>query len=376
MSLSTSHCQLQLSRPADTAPSVTAGAGAGQEARQSKVRLVFAVVLGVACAAWLLLHDARSSWVAAPFAIYPILALLHGLHVRRYPRYNPYRHLLVVLLDHAGATIWAYLMGPVGALVLFVYLWVTIGNGLRFGVRWLATSAAVAIASLLLLGLVPGYWQAYPLMLAGMALTNVMVPWYLYGLLARLEQAQNELAAHTQNLETAVHTDGLTGIANRPAIFAALGQLPPDGRSAAALLYFDLDGFKRVNDTYGHATGDALLQKVAREVGSVLRASDMFARVGGDEFIILLAGTAAPSIAAHVAERVLAQVHGITEVDGKPVAISASIGLVTFDPAMMQGHGVETLIHEADQNMYSAKRAGKNTVVRSALGAHCALAAH
>lgn len=373
MPLSTSHCQMQLPRPADAAPGATARSGAGQEARQSRVRLVFAAVLGVACAAWLLLHDARSAWVAAPFAVYPILALLHGLHVRRYPRYNPLRHLLVVLLDHAGATVWAYLMGPAGALVLFVYLWVTIGNGLRFGVRWLAISAAVAIAALLLLGLLPGYWRAYPLMLAGMALTNVMAPWYLHGLLTRLELAQRELEAHTQNLETAVHTDGLTGIANRPAIFAALEQIPPDGRGVAALLYFDLDGFKRVNDTYGHATGDALLQKVAREVGSVLRGSDLFARVGGDEFIVLLAGAAAPSIAAHVAERVLAQVHGITEVDGKPVAVSASIGLVTFDPAMMRGHGVETLIHEADQNMYSAKRAGKNTVIRSALGAHCAL---
>ncbi|MBP0447077.1 sensor domain-containing diguanylate cyclase [Roseomonas sp. SSH11] len=157
-------------------------------------------------------------------------------------------------------------------------------------------------------------------------------------------------------------TDGLTGIGNRPFLLdsldRALGRLRRHGESFA-LLYVDLDGFKRVNDVQGHLIGDHVLREVAATLRACLRAEDVAARIGGDEFAILLSG---PDLHADLAaERIRGEVKA--RMDEKRWPVTVSVGAVTFHECP---DDLEEAMAAADELMYEAKFAGKNCVSHSA----------
>jgi len=143
--------------------------------------------------------------------------------------------------------------------------------------------------------------------------------------------------------------DGLTGLPNRSRFEATLNAALSDDAPRSAVMFIDLDGFKRINDTLGHARGDALLQHVARRLRSQIKASDLLARMGGDEFAILLHEGAG---AVHVARRVLAALRTPFDLDGERVGIGASIGLCRCPE---DGDTIDTLLRHADVAMYDAK---------------------
>jgi diguanylate cyclase (GGDEF)-like protein len=157
------------------------------------------------------------------------------------------------------------------------------------------------------------------------------------------------------------HRDSLTGLSNRlhlaEQIDGALGELAPDS-PGIALLLLDLDGFKSVNDSFGHAIGDELLTMVARRLRGSLRPADVAARLGGDEFAVLLEDVDHEQALA-AANRVLAAVGNAFALSRSSVAISASIGLVHASDA----RGSQDLMRDADVAMYRAKADGKNRVV-------------
>ncbi len=152
--------------------------------------------------------------------------------------------------------------------------------------------------------------------------------------------------------------DSLTGLASRALFLDRLQH----GLSGAArslttvgLLFIDLDRFKMVNDTLGHAAGDLLLVEVAERVRGCLRASDTAARFGGDEFAVLLQGTSEKG-AAIVADRIIEAVRSPYAIGGREVFVDASIGIALSDPSLMDAH---ELLRAADVAMYQAKRNGK-----------------
>ncbi|MEM9037097.1 MAG: EAL domain-containing protein [Actinomycetota bacterium] len=153
--------------------------------------------------------------------------------------------------------------------------------------------------------------------------------------------------------DQAVH-DSLTGLPNRVMFEREIGTLldDPTDRQFAVLL-MDLDRFKEVNDTLGHQTGDLVLQEVAIRIRSALRPDDLVARMGGDEFALLLPRTGRMGAGA-VADRILDALHDPIEHDGMTIAIGASIGIAT---APQQGTEAGTLLARADVAMYAAKRA-------------------
>jgi diguanylate cyclase (GGDEF)-like protein len=122
-----------------------------------------------------------------------------------------------------------------------------------------------------------------------------------------------------------------------------------------SLLLIDLDGFKAVNDTHGHAAGDALLCEVADRLREAVRGGDLAARLGGDEFAVLLPGCTTAE-ADRTAQRILEALRAPVPVDGATVGVSASIGVAAADPA----DDVESLLHDADLAMYAAKNNGKD----------------
>jgi diguanylate cyclase (GGDEF)-like protein len=121
-----------------------------------------------------------------------------------------------------------------------------------------------------------------------------------------------------------------------------------------ALLILDLDGFKEVNDTYGHQVGDLVLKQLAKRLRAKLRDSDTIARLGGDEFAVVLPGDDQPG-AAEAAGRLVKALEPPFNIKGKRLEIGASIGVAVFP-----GDGVyaDTLMRKADEAMYKAKRAG------------------
>jgi diguanylate cyclase (GGDEF)-like protein len=157
------------------------------------------------------------------------------------------------------------------------------------------------------------------------------------------------------------HSDSLTGLANRlhlaNRIDDSVGRLRP-GAPGIALLLLDLDGFKAVNDSFGHAVGDELLTMVARRLRGSLRPTDVGARLGGDEFAVLLEGVDHEQALA-AAQRVLAGIGAPFVLSRSTVAISASIGLVHATDA----RGSQDLMRDADVAMYRAKADGKSRVV-------------
>ena len=178
----------------------------------------------------------------------------------------------------------------------------------------------------------------------------------------RVAERTAELKAQSLQLEKLAHHDGLTGLVNYAYFIRMLDQaLVRAARrgTTVVVMFFDLDGFKAVNDTFGHGTGDLVLQAVARRVRDKLRADDGLARIGGDEFVILLEEVGTREGATRVAQQTLDQICGIAEAGGNPVAISASIGISSAHGRSGAGRGGATLLAEADQAMYCAKQAGK-----------------
>jgi len=165
--------------------------------------------------------------------------------------------------------------------------------------------------------------------------------------------------------ERALH-DPLTGLANRSLFFDrvshALARLERHAGASIAVLFIDLDDFKKVNDTLGHARGDRLLEIVAERLRTVVRAADTVARLGGDEFAVLLEGLATPDGAFLVAERAVRLLATPFDLAEERVDLSASIGVAL----RADGHsGADELIQEADAAMYEAKHMGKGRVVHS-----------
>lgn len=150
--------------------------------------------------------------------------------------------------------------------------------------------------------------------------------------------------------------DGLTGLPNRLLFEDRLRTVLARGThkdSQPAVCFVDLDGFKAVNDVYGHAVGDALLQQVAQVLQDSVRATDTVARLGGDEFVALLHHAGDATL---VAERMVQRVAAITRVGDDAVEIGASIGLALYP---LHGSDPEQLLANADSAMYRAKAAGK-----------------
>lgn len=193
---------------------------------------------------------------------------------------------------------------------------------------------------------------------AGTALLSLLVLGRLAGLVGTLARDVAQRRALEAQLTFQAFHDPLTGLTNRrrfvEAAEAALATRAGSGTVAA--LFLDLDDFKTVNDSLGHAAGDALLIAVAERIRGDLRATDVAARLGGDEFGVLLTEIPNEAFAVAVSERLLARLVEPIEVAGVTVEVGASVGIAFDSPSMRT---VDDLLVDADVAMYQAKALGK-----------------
>ncbi len=177
--------------------------------------------------------------------------------------------------------------------------------------------------------------------------------------LKRAREQAIEQAAEAQKL---AKTDPLTGLANRRATIDWLDSLVAPSLEVGeplAVLIFDIDHFKRINDTYGHQMGDEVLRKVAAIARAQIRAEDLVGRIGGEEFVCILSGVEGGE-ARGLAERLCRSIAEVTGREGPAATISIGLAM------LREGDGVETLLARADAALYEAKASGRNQVRRAA----------
>jgi diguanylate cyclase (GGDEF)-like protein len=163
-----------------------------------------------------------------------------------------------------------------------------------------------------------------------------------------------------QRIWHVAHHDSLTGLPNRTLLHDRLQQALTQGqrgRHRVAVMFLDLDRFKSVNDTLGHAIGDELLKHVAERLKSAVRAVDTVSRLGGDEFVIILHEMSSPDDVVQVAEKILGALAPPVTIEGHQLRTTPSIGISMFPD---DGDEVIALMKSADTAMYQAKAAGRN----------------
>ena len=162
-----------------------------------------------------------------------------------------------------------------------------------------------------------------------------------------------------QRIQHLAHHDGLNGMPNRLAFAERLERRMAEARASGetlALMFIDLDNFKRINDSLGHAVGDTLLKTVAERITEALRQGDMVARFGGDEFLVLLAPRAGAQAVAEVGQRLLATIGAPLAAGSVSISVTPSIGVALFP---RDAETSAELIQHADQAMYRAKAGGR-----------------
>lgn len=205
---------------------------------------------------------------------------------------------------------------------------------------------------LVYLGAPAGLWMAYALFcIAGVLIGAVQRSANLHSTL--------DIFLYRQRLLRRLHIDSLTGVSNRDgweAKAALLHRTHAASGQPLSIVFFDLDHFKQINDAYGHAMGDDVLQRVSRTMAQCLRADDVVARVGGEEFVALLANSDLDN-AVRVAERIRRAVEGMAG----PVRVTVSAGVAQVCPP----ESLEAATQRADTALLQAKQAGRNRIVRT-----------
>jgi diguanylate cyclase (GGDEF)-like protein len=286
------------------------------------------------------------STVTVVMSIYGIEILFFMWHATRVP-HAPWRQRLTMWVDIAAASFAVLADSTLSSPGFLVYLMVILGNGMRYGLRLFGEAvigslgAAVLVVSLRLFD----YVSIFSVSAIFFLVFFTIIVLYSYSLTAKIERGRAKLA-HERDI------DELTGLLNRRALIERASHLFQSSKARGGeivVLFADLDGFKAVNDTHGHHFGDRVLAAVAGRILDIVRDVDLVARYGGDEFILILPGTAREG-GELVAQRVRQVINDWAR--DNDVDVSVSIGMGEY-PA--HGADVESVIASVDKAMYRSK---------------------
>lgn len=281
-----------------------------------------------------------------------------GLNLHSYfvPRFAHERVVIGLIHDVVVTTAFLFFSREKFASLLFIYPWISIGHGFRFGESYLFIASLFTSFGMLMLFKLSPYWSTSVPSGFDIALIFVLVASYT-GYLLR------DLKAVKEVLKMLATRDPLTGLANRRLVEDQLPMMLENNRAdnkAMGIVYFDLDGFKPVNDQLGHEAGDVLLKHVAHQLKKISKPEDVVARVGGDEFVVILKKVKDEEELKVRSRNILAAIQSIKQLNGHKVDVSASLGCLyvgTKTPKELQSG--QRLIREADRLMYTSKRAGR-----------------
>lgn len=333
------------------------------EREQALLRMLLGalVTAGYALLAWL---DNGPAEVASFHAV--ALYLVYGIVVyvlvnRISAKRSQIRLIITTLLDQMLLMVVLAAGGPLTLPMLWAIFLCLIGAGCRYGKRTLALSCVTALIGVFALSLWQAWWILNRPAALGIGLSMFGASVYLGILVDRLGSENRDLARKAG-------TDPLTGLSNRYALEQNIGRavtaISTGQEGATALLLIDLDGFKEVNDTYGHAIGDVVLRTFAELLTRRVRTTDTVARLGGDEFVVLARHVTGSSAVQTVANGVHAVLAEMTHVQDRMVNVSASIGACLISRELKPLYtDIAALMRAADRAMYRAKALGKGRTV-------------
>jgi diguanylate cyclase (GGDEF)-like protein len=247
-----------------------------------------------------------------------------------------------------------------------------------FGMIWLPLRASIALWALGIAGTAAVFYvvrgrigvpdsSAFELILVWLYFSLILARCLLLSVAAnamraRLADSRRKLAASLEQVQQLASHDELTGTINRRSLMAAMERERMRAERSGAvfsLAMIDLDHFKRVNDTYGHAAGDEVLRAFAATVRATMRATDVFGRYGGEEFVLILVGDA-PASALKAMERIRV---AVAAKDWSAIAPDLPVTLSAGIASHCKGETIEQMLHRADLALYLAKDAGRNSII-------------
>jgi len=325
------------------------------EHQAALIRIVFAV-LG-ACYMVIAIRTGMVADTERAYAIvliaftlsYSIVTLL-AILIR--PLISVARRIAWIVIDNSTVTYAIYFLGEVAVPFFGIYLFNACGNGFRFGPRYLYMSSVVSILGFTFTLVASDYWATQRTLGVGILMVLVVIPMYFASLTSQLHSVLGKMR------RIATH-DNLTGLPNRHSFYEQLQhslKKAEGNKTTFAVMFIDLDGFKLINDTLGHAAGDEVLKSVASRLKQCVRRDDVVARIGGDEFVIILSGidtTSLLSVVRKIIDMIAAPYTGIANT----VTLTSSMGIATYPN---NGRTVDELVAHADAAMYRSKRAGRN----------------
>jgi diguanylate cyclase (GGDEF)-like protein len=338
------------------------GADTGHSAEQGQARTRLICTLAGLCGFVIAEQFAiLPGGIVGTAIVFPLYAIAYSLLVHRRPAPTRARRALALVVDNLTASYIASFGGAFAAYVGFNFL-TTVGWGLRFGRHYLFLATVIAVAGMAWNLVASPYWHEELVfggsILFGMAATSINTGM----LLRRIAHGNRRLADKMHEIAQLAWRDPLTRLSNRlhfrERLSQALAAAARNG-SPLALLLFDIDGFKAVNDTLGHEAGDRILQEIGSRVAGQVRQADTFARWGGDEFVILMEGVRERADAVRVAEIVTKVIGDIEVLPGSALRVGASVGIAWQAPRPGEKANPDELLRECDEAMYEAKRAGK-----------------
>jgi len=286
---------------------------------------------------------------------YIALTSIYLLHARR-NMLSPLRWRLAMWTDLTAVAFTALTDATVTSPAYLVFLAIILGNGMRYGLRPFGEAALGAFLYVVLVLFLRFAGDMSAMSVAGiffLLFCGILVM-YAYSLMVRLERHREQMAAQS-------NIDQLTGLLNRRGLEAQAGILFEDMRNRGCpltVLFADLDGFKGINDALGHHVGDTVLKKVAGLINASIRDSDLAARYGGDEFVMIMPDTNLAH-ASLVAERLQAAVGQWAR--SAAINLSLSIGM---GEAPTHGQEIEEILQRVDSAMYLSKQSSVRGGIR------------
>lgn len=293
----------------------------------------------------------RLRWVHLTIELSLLVSISIFVFILLRPAKSVVRRLVGMAHDVSTISVLTYVGEGAGAAIAVIYLWITLGNGFRYGIRYLYLCAASSVAGFLITYASSDYWQSHGTLSMNILLTMIVVPPYVGTLLKSLHTAKDRLQRRASY-------DGLTGLLSRDELEAAATNLFTGDHSGHVLLFCDLDHFKKVNDVAGHAAGDKLLADIAQIVRDAVRRDDLSGRIGGDEICVLLRNCSLVR-GRKIAQKILRGVASYRLAWGTQYySVGVSIGVAPSSAV----NDSDSLFRLADAACYAAKNAGRNQV--------------
>lgn len=332
---------------------------AREEISQAVVRILI-LLFGITASTAIYLFEDIPLQLFATLAAYLIFACFWWLYVQKTPGDYPFRRRLIAIADLALISYCIHIANDWGAIYFFSYIWVIVGNGMRFGSRALIESVLIGFCLYVIMVYNSPYWMNSPQLTIGLGISMALLPSYFLILINRLSIMSKQLAIELNKANHSATHDALSGLTNRAYFLQRLSdKINEAGRYGERfiVMYLDLDGFKEINDRWGHTHGDYIINTIADRIRNHIRKSDIAARLGGDEFALMLHSIDATFNLPRFTNRLIQKIAEPVSIDGKTLQVTASIGISQFPT---DGQSVEALINSADQSMYASKKEGRN----------------